>query len=316
MSAETAYTTQIVAGVVGSVAAVVIFILLLRSHHRRKATRVPTQRPKKKVSSAEIKKLYREALDKIVTARLQRESSTASGEPVFLSHYISQGRLRHWVLHVHRHKYELRQVVDKTYYAAAIAPSEFDLQAYQRSIRVHCSPAVGNYFYSIIGWTTLSKEQVGHKCEQVYSSFGTYALFSNNCHDFLQRLADRIVTTRAPDWRWFRNQAVRGYTYIKQPLFGYDVISAATWSKQLADTKHYLSTAERQEIDNFIHVLEDLVEADLHESSMTINHHMLMMNTAFASAANDVVYYETGNGNGHHGGGDSCGGGGGDGGGG
>ncbi|OQD98292.1 hypothetical protein PENSOL_c009G02721 [Penicillium solitum] len=313
---------KILAGVSGILASVIVIIRLLRSRHRKKAaatTAAAASRnnsrkslqtnPKKKVSKAEIKQWYRGAIDKIVTARLQKESNTKSGEPVFLSHYILQGRLRHWVLHVHNHKYELRQrVADEShpepYYAAAIAPSGFNLKKYQQSITVHHSPEVGSYFYSMIGWTKLSKEQVDQKCLEVSTGFGEYALLSNNCHDFLQRLADKIITTKAPDWDWFRRHAVGGYHYIEQPALGYDIISAATWSKHLARTKHYLSTAERQKIDNLIVVLEDHIEQNLSQSTrlMAINN-VQMTNTDAALIANNNVQYDSGGGGGDGGGG-------------
>lgn len=305
-NAEGARIAIIVGAVLGGVGIVLFIIRWGRSRYRRQTSGGSRPGPINKISSAEIRRWYREALHKIVTARLLRESSTASGEPVFLSHYISQGRLRHWVLHVHGHKYELRQQPGKTYYTAMIAPSGFDLQTYQRSITRHYSPEVGNYFYSIIGWTTLSKEQVNHKCAQVSASFGTYALFSNNCHGFLQRLADRIVTAKAPDWDWFRNHAVGGYKYMKQPPLGYNVICASTWSKQLEQTKHYLSTAERQEIDNFIVVLEDLVEENLRRSIQSFSLRSAQLNAA--SGCDDSSHNNT---DGGGGGGDGGGGGGG-----
>lgn len=305
-NAEGAKIAIIVGAVLGVIGIVGFIIRWGRSRHRKEASGGSRPGPINKISSTEIRRWYREALRKIVIARLQRETSTASGEPVFLSHYISQGRLRHWVLHVHGHKYELRQQPDKTYYAAMSAPSGFDLQQYQRSITRNYSPEVGDYFYSIIGWTTLSKEQVNHKCAQVSASFGTYALFSNNCHGFLQRLADRIVTTKAPDWSWFRNHAVGRYKYMKQPPLGYHVICASTWSKQLAQTKHYLSTAEQQQIDNFIVILEELVEEDLRRSIQSYSLRSAQLNAA--STCDDSSHYNT---DGGGGGGDGGGGGGG-----
>ncbi|KAL5364465.1 hypothetical protein BJX96DRAFT_157399 [Aspergillus floccosus] len=290
---------KIVAGIVSVLVTLFILFKLVRARLRKKANdtlgKSPKQNaPRKKVSSAELRKWYREAIDKIVNARLQKECSTTSGEPVILSHYINQGRLRHWVLHTHSHKYELRQRVTddsntQPCYTAVIAPSSFDLCAYQRSVTLHHSPEVGNYFYSMIGWTALSKEQVDQECHQVSTSFGTYALFSNNCHDFLQRLADKIVTTKAPDWEWFRHQAVGGYQYIEQPALGYHVISAATWSKHLAQKKTYLSAAEQKEIDDFILILEDLIETTLKQSIVT-----LAANTSSQNATGSA------DGGGHH----------------
>ncbi|KAJ5341047.1 hypothetical protein N7541_010171 [Penicillium brevicompactum] len=279
---------KIFAGVVSLLVSSFLIFKLVRARSRRKAKEASRKLPPKKIpgkqapqkrgplskvpgrraSSAEIKKWYRGAIDKIVTARLQRECSTTSGEPVFLSHYISQGQFRHWVLHVYGHKYELRQVANsdsdsQKSYEAVIAPSGFNLEEYRRSVTVHYSPEVGNYFYSMIGWTKLSKEEVDHKCRRVSGNFGGYALLTNNCHDFLQRLANLIVTTKAPDWKWFRRHAVGGYQYMEQPPLGYGVISAVTWSKQLEETKHYLGTDEQKKINDFIIVLDHQVESDL-----------------------------------------------------
>ncbi|CAI7624846.1 unnamed protein product [Penicillium discolor] len=155
---------KILAGVSAMLASVLVIIRPLRSRHRKKAAAAATAprntsrkslqtSPKKKAYKAEIKKWYRGAIDKIVTARLQKESNTKSGEPVSLSHYIIQGRLRHWVLHDHNHNYELRQRVaneshPKPYYAAAIAPSGFNIKKYQQSLTVDHSPEAGQSYPS------------------------------------------------------------------------------------------------------------------------------------------------------------------------
>lgn len=209
---RTALIMKIVAGVVAIIVTGFVIIKLAVARSRRKSNSSSGNgggSKDKGASKADIRKWYRAALDKIVAARLEKESSTESGEPVFLSHYLSHGQFHHWVLHAHGHKYELRQreADDSNIqgrYAAAIGPSAFDLKAYKQSVITSYSPEVGNYFYSMIGWTTLSKEQVDEECRRVSATFGTYALLSNNCHDFLQQLADTIVTTKAPDWDWFR----------------------------------------------------------------------------------------------------------------
>ncbi|KAJ5710915.1 hypothetical protein N7488_005071 [Penicillium malachiteum] len=179
---------------------------IVRAYQERSANRLATESAsvealETKPSQDDIKQW---AIGKIVNARIQAECSLQSGEPVFLSHYISKGRLRHWVLHVHEHKYELRQVRAEGFctrkrYKASISPSGFDLLEYQRSVTMHHSPTLDNHFYSMIGWTTLSKKEVDQECHIVGEGFGSYSLFTNNCHDFLQSLADAIVTTRAPD---------------------------------------------------------------------------------------------------------------------
>ncbi|KAJ6031348.1 hypothetical protein N7540_002080 [Penicillium herquei] len=279
---------KIVAGVVSALTSIFISIKVARAYRRRKANGLPTKRAdrkalKSKGSKAEIKQWYRRAIEKIVTARLEGECSTTSGEPVFLSHYISQSRLRHWVLHVYGTKYELRQVSaegssTQKHYKATISTSRFDFQEYQRSITTHYSPEVGNYFYSVIGRTTLSKEEIDAKCDEVDKGFGPYARLTNNCHDFLQRLADEIVTKKAPDWEWFRHHDVAGYQYIDQPALGYDIISAATWSKYLTRSKHYLSTAERKKIDDFIAILEDHVDVALRRAVMALALNSMALN--------------------------------------
>lgn len=146
------------------------------------------------------------AIEKIVTAGLGSESSTTSGERIFLSHYIHQGRLRHWALHVYGHNYELGRVLVEgsgkhEHHQASISTSGFGLQEYQQSLATHYSPTVGNYFYIMMGWTALSTEEIDRKCHQAGKTFGSYAPLTNNCHDFLQSFADKIVTNKAPDWK-------------------------------------------------------------------------------------------------------------------
>ncbi|GAT21115.1 LOW QUALITY PROTEIN: 2-hydroxyphytanoyl-CoA lyase [Aspergillus luchuensis] len=105
-----------------------VFCLRPRKYPAKGPSRKGSSAPPKKPSEAEIRTWYRVALDKIVSARLEQESNTARGEPIFLSHYISQGQFRHWVLHTYGHKYELRQRQDSNGgYAAKISPSPLDL---------------------------------------------------------------------------------------------------------------------------------------------------------------------------------------------
>ncbi|KAI2820518.1 hypothetical protein CBS115989_3648 [Aspergillus niger] len=205
-----------------------VFCLRHRKYPAKRPSPQGSSAPPKKPSEAEIKTWYRVALDKIVAARLEQESSTAQGEPIFLSHYISQGQFRHWVMHTYGHKYELRQRRDSDGgYAAKISSSSLDLNTYRYSLLASYSPRVGSYFYSMIGWTTLPKERIDEHSRQLSASFGTYGLLRNNCHDFLQRLADTIVTTRAPDWAWFRYNTVSNYHYILASPLDYWTISAA-----------------------------------------------------------------------------------------
>ncbi|KAJ3497090.1 hypothetical protein NLG97_g2167 [Lecanicillium saksenae] len=151
---------------------------------------------------------YRLALDAIVAARLKRESSRAHGEPVFLSHYVRNGVFRHWVLHTHSCKFELRRKAPTSrfewrgstslfaageYFEANIGTSTFSMDAYKRSIAACHSPEVGRYFYSMVGWTTLSQEEIARHCADIFNSFGNYGLVSNNCQHFLRTLADEEI---------------------------------------------------------------------------------------------------------------------------
>ncbi|KAJ6024796.1 zinc finger protein [Penicillium herquei] len=264
---------KIVTGVMAVLTFAYLIIQIARIYRRKNPNRLPTRRArinalKTKASKDEIRQWYRMAIEKIVTARLQAECSLISGEPIFLSHYISKGRLRHWVLHVYGYKYELRQESAKgcsirKHYKAFISLSGFNLQEYQRTVTANYLPIFGKYFYSIIGWTSLSKEEVDQKCDEVEKSFGRYALLTNNCHDFLQTLADTIVTKKAPDWEWFREHDVTGYQYSDQPALRYNTIYAAMWSNYLTRSRHYLSVDEREKIDDLIATLENIVDADV-----------------------------------------------------
>ncbi|PNP57407.1 hypothetical protein THARTR1_02404 [Trichoderma harzianum] len=238
-------------GVLFALAVVIVSVKAAAASSRKKAAKNRAAAKAKEASKADIKKWYKEALSKIVAARLENESSAEPGQPVFLSHSISQGQFRHWVLHAYEHKYELRQTEvggSRTpgVYEAMIGPSGFNLKAYKQSVITRYSPEVGHYFYSMIGWTTLSKEQIDEVCHQVSTRFGQYSLLSNNCHDFLQQLADKVVTSKAPDWEWFRLNSLGGYDYLKRPALGYQIIGVATWTRHLKRMRHYLSAAEQQ----------------------------------------------------------------------
>ncbi|KAH0527111.1 hypothetical protein TsFJ059_002144 [Trichoderma semiorbis] len=159
-----ASTVRIVASIVGVIIAAVAVIVSIKAaiaSSRKKAkaaasskSGVVAKAKGKETFKADIKKWYKAALDKIVAARLATESSVEPGEPVFLSHYISQGQFRHWVLHAHDYKYELRQteVGDSNtpgVYEATIGPSGFNFKAYKESVITRYSPEVGHYFYIV-----------------------------------------------------------------------------------------------------------------------------------------------------------------------
>ncbi|OQE15925.1 hypothetical protein PENSTE_c026G02339 [Penicillium steckii] len=298
VSAQDVVNAKIAGSVLGVCAAVFILIRTIISIDRKRAAEASLKKAAGytktvRIPSNEIFKRYKEALDKIVTARLKKESTTSSGEPIFLSHYISRGQFRHWVMHVHNHKYELRQRAadesnPKPYFVAAVSPSDFNFEKYRQSIALHYAPEVGNYFYSLIGWTKYSKERVDKKCHQMFKDFGKYSLFTNNCHDFLQSLAGDIVTTKAPDWDWLIRYDGSGYHYMRKPKIGYNAIICATWSKQLSEEKHHLGAEERQEIDQFIIFLEERVQEFLSDASQKLSL------ISISNANSDAVFFSNG----------------------
>ncbi|KAL7785776.1 hypothetical protein V8C43DRAFT_290963 [Trichoderma afarasin] len=317
-----ASTVRIVASIVGVIVAAIAVIVSIKAaiaSSRKKAkaaaaskSGVVAKAKGKETSKADIKKWYKAALDKIVAARLATESSVEPGEPVFLSHYISQGQFRHWVLHAHDYKYELRQteVGDSKapgVYEATIGQSGFNLKAYKDSVITRYSPEVGHYFYSMIGWTSLSKKRIDEECHRISTTFGKYSLLSNNCHDFLQQLADKVVTNKAPDWDWFRQSPLGGYTYLERPALGYQVIGVATWTRHLKRMKHYLSAAEQQSIDDFIALLEEFVEANLTKTSAMVATQSAMHGQTdnsggdYPDGSGGHEHHDSSGGHGHHG---------------
>ncbi|KAJ2965423.1 hypothetical protein NQ176_g10624 [Zarea fungicola] len=286
----------------------------------------------KEPSTAEISKWYKDILGMIVNERLERESSLKSVQPVFLSHYIENGVFRHWVLHVHGHKYELRrappkhpashektgflkgikslwprlanhterlikadveaaaeptdkpltQITGETetgrstsllaaakYYHAHIGDSKFDMETYKKSVIAKYTPQIGHYFYSMIGWTSLSQAEVDHECNETYARFGHYTVLSNNCHTFLQMLAHKIITTTAPDWYWFHSSPLRDYRYAYEPPRDSQLIHAAVAIKRISRLRHHLNPDARREVDVFIKVLENFVQAGLQNHART-----------------------------------------------
>ncbi|KAM3461424.1 hypothetical protein MY5147_009932, partial [Beauveria neobassiana] len=223
-----------------------------------------------------LSRRYREALERIVSARLEKESSNEFGEPVFLSHYTNNGVFRHWVLHAHGHKYELRRKAPSAaqierqgstslfasaeYYEPVVGVSGFCMELYKSSVLAAYSPEIGCFFYSMVGWTTFSEQDIERECWEVFQRFGNYGLFYNNCQHFLRALADEIVTTRAPDWQWLMKNSPSGYTYgFKYPL-PYEAIGAATAITRLKRAMPHLSPEEQREADKFIASLEERVE--------------------------------------------------------
>ncbi|KAJ2979339.1 hypothetical protein NQ176_g3316 [Zarea fungicola] len=246
---------------------------------------------------------YRKALAEIVKARLRNESSHELGEPVFVSHYIKNGVFRHWALHAHGHKFELRRKVPPSlfewqgstsllaagkYYESAVGNSGFSMEIYKRSVLARYSPEVGQYYYSMVGWTTLSKDEIQQRSVELFQRFGNYKLVSNNCQDFLRALANEIVTAKAPDWAWLQSGSMRSYTYgCKYPLPA-EVIHVAVIIERLKQLQPHLGPAEQQELDQVIADFEQYVEKEVEKVSGRSSHILVTLGDAgYADGGNE-----------------------------
>ena len=173
-----------------------------------------TPRGQRVMESSQMKK-YQEkrlkALQPDVERRLKEEEDDKKGQQVWFSRYISNGRLRHWVLMTHGYKYELRRVNDEsreegagtTKFTPKVMPFTIDEEKRNAALAESSVPDVDGFYVCLIGWTTKTKEQVDDACWSVQKDFGQYDLLWNNCQDFLRMFAERIIVTQAIDHPWF-----------------------------------------------------------------------------------------------------------------
>lgn len=249
-----------------SIFGVVVFIVALSVYSCRKKEKLKSQAkavtkrvelaPVDRINAEALQKWYKDGLREIVRARLEKESDRASGEPVLLSYYISRGEFRHWVLHTHGHKYELRRV--GVGYGPVIKPSNYSEKARRAAILRNSSPEVGQYYYSVIGWTTKSKEEVDEACRRVGDTFGIYNWATNNCQNFLNALGAKIVTHKAPDWQWFQaRRAMPAHSYAGRPVLKEEVLFASVLMEKI---KAMQPTLEGDDKDNAVRTLALLKE--------------------------------------------------------
>ena len=165
-------------------------------------------------------------LNKGIQLRGEQEKDTSKGEPVWFSRHVFNGSLKHWVLMVHDHKYELRRsrpgetrtqdIQGATRgdpgYICSVTPFTVDQEFHERRIRTVGAPEIDEYYVCLIGWTRATKEEVVRIGQEEMKRFGSYNLVLNNCQDFLRRLAARIlVQEKAADYRWFADNTKTQY---------------------------------------------------------------------------------------------------------
>ena len=169
---------------------------------------------------------YREkrlkAMQPEVERRIREEGDHTKGEQVWFSRYISNGRLRHWVLLAHGNKYELRRSENisdesrderrgESEFTYHVAPFTIDEEKRRATLAETSLPDIDGFYVCLIGWTTKTKAQVDQTCQSILQQFGTYHLLWKNCQHFLRMLADKIVDATAADYPWFRDNTKLRY---------------------------------------------------------------------------------------------------------
>ncbi|KAL8792426.1 MAG: hypothetical protein Q9195_004959 [Heterodermia aff. obscurata] len=176
-----------------------------------------TPRGKKVKDSPQMKRYQEKRLKKMqpeVERRLNEEADDTKGQQVWFSRYISNGRLRHWVLMTHGYKYELRRSANAgeesgdedpatTKFTPNVMPFTIDQEKRNAALAESSLPDVDGFYVCLIGWTTKTKDEVDRACRSVGKDFGKYDLLWNNCQDFLRNFAERIIVTKALDYPWF-----------------------------------------------------------------------------------------------------------------
>ncbi|KAI0182610.1 hypothetical protein EV127DRAFT_449180 [Xylaria flabelliformis] len=146
-----------------------------------------------------------------VEKRIAEEDDTAKGHRIWFSRYVQSGGFKHWVLIIEDTKYELRRDDSNGKYKANIASWTIDKEKREAAIAERKVPHVDGYYVCLIGWTKKAPQELKNICDEVIAQFGKYNIVWNNCQDFLQTFADRIISEKALDWSWFRENTKTEY---------------------------------------------------------------------------------------------------------
>ncbi|GKT81418.1 hypothetical protein ColTof4_13841 [Colletotrichum tofieldiae] len=97
-------------------------------------------------------------------------------------------------------------------------------------------PIVDGFYFTMIGWTTKTKEDVDQVCKSTMESFGGHNLMLNNCQHFLRNFAKDVVTEKGPDWAWFVESTLSSYKY--KPITNALALAILTrfWQEKLRET--------------------------------------------------------------------------------
>jgi hypothetical protein len=154
--------------------------------------------------------------------RSRQERRKDLGDKVYLTAYSHYRRLRHQCLVVRGVKYEVRQDRETKRYYWKPTPA-YDMSNHDDEMLVHPwfegiiqryipwlrMPKIIPLWNSrLVGWTTISDEEILRACGETWNENPDYSLLSNNCQHFARRVADKIIP---PDHRatytfwWFRD---------------------------------------------------------------------------------------------------------------
>ena len=151
---------------------------------------------------------------KDILRRMKEQQRTDLGSQVWFSRHQTTGGPFHWTLIVHNlaedsyTKYELCRVSENDKKQDAIhcskpktgknggeyqfrsKPVLFDLDARDKHILQTGYPEDGTHHICLIGWTTLTREEIGDIGDSIMKDF-VYSTLWNNCQGFMKRLFDR-----------------------------------------------------------------------------------------------------------------------------
>ncbi|KAL9054913.1 MAG: hypothetical protein Q9162_003854 [Coniocarpon cinnabarinum] len=190
-----------------------------KKQKQRAAKFAASSRGQRMQNSSRMKRYTAErdkALRKGADLRAAQEADDSTGERVWFSRCILNGRLQHWVLITYGTKYELRRdrnvgPGDEAQYVCNIRPYSIDQERRDMALTELGIPDVDGYYVCLIGWTQLPKEQVDAACHETLAGFGEYKLLRNNCQHFLKAMAARILKDTAADYGWFMSNTKTQY---------------------------------------------------------------------------------------------------------
>jgi hypothetical protein len=123
------------------------------------------------------------------------------GVPVYASQRATFGSVNHQILIVNHqdgpYKYELKMPENDGQARAEYVPAPTK----QARRTVPLKDSGDNFYVYLIGWTTLSHDQIDAFCNTLMP--WAYSSRTRNCQHFIRLVGDHIVTTQAMDWGFF-----------------------------------------------------------------------------------------------------------------